>query len=226
LPKDDEYMKLSLNQNGMKLWELFWSFLKISPVTFGGGYAMLPAIEHEVVTNRGWVTEVEMAEAISISGAAPGGIGVNVAAYIGYKIMGLRGLAAAVFGMMLPTFLIVLAMGICFASMRYNPKVAAALQGIQIAVIALIAYSGVKMAKTAIFDKTTCAVFIIGLAGLLTLGLHPILLIPLGIIAGVFLVKLKESLGLTVTLERKQYEDSQPKTTYPKSLDYFFGEGI
>jgi chromate transporter len=219
-------MKLSLNQNGKKLGELFWSFLKISPVTFGGGYAMLPAIEHVAVTNRGWVSEQEMAEAISISGAAPGGIGVNAAAYIGYKVMGWRGLIAAVFGMMLPTFLIILALGIFFASMRYNPKVVAALQGIQIAVLALIVYAGVKMAKTAILDKTTCTVFIIGLAGLLTLGFHPILLIPLGIIAGIFLVKLKKSLGLTVAFERKQHVPSQPKPKYPKFPDYFFGEGI
>jgi chromate transporter len=219
-------MKLSFNQNGMKLWELFWSFLKISPVTFGGGYAMLPAIEHEAVTNRRWVSEKDMAETIFISGAAPGGVGVNAAAFIGYKVMGWRGLVAAVFGMMLPTFLIVLALGIFFASMPNNPKVIAALQGIQIAVIALIAYAGVKIAKAAIFDKTTCTVFIIGLVGLLTLGFHPILLIPAGIIAGVFLVKLKQSLGLTVAFERKQHIPLEPKPIYPKFPDYFFGEGI
>lgn len=219
-------MKLLFNQNMIKLGELFWSFLKISPVTFGGGYAMLPAIEHEAVTTRGWLSEKQMAEAISIAGAAPGGIGVNAAAFIGYKIMGWRGLAAAVIGIMLPTFLIILALGVFFASMRDNPKAVAALQGIQIAVIALIAYAGVKMARTAIFDKTTCAVFIIGLVGLLTLGVHPILLIPLGIIAGIFLVKLKKSLGLTVAYERNQHISLQPKPIYPKFPDYFFGEGI
>jgi chromate transporter len=219
-------MKLSFNQNGITLWELFWSFLRISPVTFGGGYAMLPAIEHEAVANRGWVTEAEMAEAISISGAAPGGIGINAAAFIGYKIMGWRGLVAAVLGMMLPTFLIVLGLGIFFASMRDNPKVIAALQGIQIAVIALIAYAGVKMARAALFDKTTVSVFIIAFVGLLTLGIHPILLIPLGILAGIFLVRLKGSLGLTVAFEREQFATSQPKTKYPKFPDYFFGEGI
>jgi chromate transporter len=219
-------MKLSFNQNGIKLWDLFWSFLKISPVTFGGGYAMLPVIEHEAVTNRGWVTEKEMVKVISISGAAPGGIGINAAAFIGYKVMGWRGLIAAVFGMMLPTFLIVLALNIFFSYMSYNPKVAAALQGIQIAVIALITYAGLKMIRAAIFDKTTFTVFIICLAGLLTLGLHPILLIPLGIIAGVFLVKLKESMGFTAVLEREQHVSSQPKPIYPKFPDYFFGEGI
>jgi chromate transporter len=218
-------MKLSFNQSGITLWELFWSFLKISPVTFGGGYAMLPAIEHEAVINRRWVTEEEMAKAISISGAAPGGIGINAAAFIGYKIMGWRGLVAAVFGMLLPTFLIVLGLGIFFAIMHDNPKVVAALQGIQIAVIALIVYAGVKMTRAAIFDKTTCTLFIIAFVGLLTLGIHPILLIPLGISAGIFLVKLKESLGLTIAFEKEQHAASQPKTIYPFP-DYFFGEGI
>lgn len=219
-------MKLSLNENRMKLWELFWSFLKISPVTFGGGYAMLPSIEHEAVTVRGWVSEEEMAQVISISGAAPGGIGVNAAAYIGYKIMGWRGLVAAVLGMMLPTFFIILALGIFFTSMHDQPKALAALQGIQIAVIALIAYAGVKMARAALVDKTTCTVFIIGFIGLLTLGIHPILLIPLGIVAGVLLVKIKEKLGLAIAFVKEQQSPPNPKTIYPKFPDYFFGEGI
>jgi len=209
-----------------QLWELFWSFFKISPITFGGGYAMLPAIEYEAVTLREWLTEDEMAEAISISGAAPGGIGVNAAAFIGYKVRGWRGLIAAVLGMTLPTFLIVLALVIFFMSMRDNPKVIAALQGIQIAVIALIAYAGVKLTRTAIFDKTTCFVFIIGLAGLIILGLHPILLIPYGILAGITLVMFKERLGFRVTFQKEKHITPPVQMPHPKFPDYYFGEGI
>ncbi|MEX2459850.1 MAG: chromate transporter [Paenibacillaceae bacterium] len=221
-------MKRSRNQTWLELWELFWSFCKISPVTFGGGYAMLPVIEHEVMTLRGWVKEEEMAEVISISGAAPGGIGVNAAAFIGYKVLGWRGLVAAVTGMMLPTFLIVLSLGIFFANMRDQPKVMAGLQGIQMAVIALIAYAGVKMARSAIYDKTTTLVFIIALLGLIFIGIHPILLIPLGAFAGIVLVKCKESLGLVVYLKKHQANPKEQKfsTMQPKFPDYYFGDGI
>src|SRR5690554_4538834 len=105
------------------LWQLFWSFFKISPVSFGGGCAMLPMIEREIMTRRRWVNAEEMADAISISGSIPGGIGANAAAYIGYKVMGWRGLVAAVMGIMIPTFVIVLGLGILYNTMRENSKV-------------------------------------------------------------------------------------------------------
>jgi chromate transporter len=219
-------MEQMLKSKKNKLGELFVSFFKISPVTFGGGYAMLPAIEQEAVTKRRWLTEAEMAEAISIAGSAPGGIGVNAAAFIGYKVMGWRGLIAAVLGMTLPTFLIVLALGIFFVNAKDNPKVVAALQGIQIAVIALIVYAGVKLMRAAILDRATCCIFLMGLGCLITLGIHPIFLIPLGIFMGVLVVKIKVSLRLVTTLEREPRPFSQPinnKTSFP---EYYFGEGI
>jgi chromate transporter len=211
------------SETGLKLlWQLFWSFFKISPVSFGGGYAMLPVIEREVMTYRGWVTSDEMSEVVSISGAAPGGIGVNAAAFIGYKVMGWRGLLAAVAGIMLPTFIIVLGLGIFFSNMRDNPKVMGALQGIQMAVIALIAYAGVCMARSAIIDRMTAVLLFAGLTLLLFPGIHPILLIPLGIVMGIVIVKFKERFGLAVRY-KKRNKNSEVEHNYP---NFYFGEGI
>jgi chromate transporter len=198
-----------------KQWELFWSFLLISPITFGGGYAMLPSIERIVVDRKGWLTDAEMGEAIAISGAAPGGIGVNAAAYIGYKIMGWRGMLAALAGIMLPTFIIVLSLAIFISNMRDQLKVQAALQGIQIGVIALIAYAGVKMVRTAIIDKTTIFLFIISLIGLLYFDFHPIFIIFFGALAGVVWMRIKERMGHPTFFEKPQTMN-----------DYYFGDGI
>lgn len=183
---------------------------------------MLPVIEREVMTYRGWVTSEEMSEVISISGATPGGIGVNAASFIGYKVMGWRGLVAAVAGIMLPTFIIVLGLGIFFSNMRDNPKVMGALQGIQMAVIALIAYAGVSMARSAIMDKMTAVVLLAGLTLLLFAGIHPILLIPLGIVMGIVIVKLKERFGLAVRFKKRNI-NSEGEHDYP---NFYFGEGI
>jgi chromate transporter len=213
--KGDNRMIAQKKRIWIKQWDLFWSFLLISPITFGGGYAMLPSIERIVVDRKGWLTETEMEEAIAISGAAPGGIGVNAAAYIGYKVMGWRGMLSALAGIMLPTFIIVLGLAIFFMNMRDHLKVQAALQGIQIGVIALVAYAGVKMARTAFIDKTTILLFIISLCGLLYSGFHPVFILLFGALAGVLWMRVKEKMGYPTFFEKPQTMN-----------DYYFGDGI
>jgi chromate transporter len=213
--KGDNRMIAQKKRTWIKQWDLFWSFLLISPITFGGGYAMLPSIERIVVDRKGWLTETEMEEAIAISGAAPGGIGVNAAAYIGYKVMGWRGMLSALAGIMLPTFIIVLGLAIFFMNMRDHLKVQAALQGIQIGVIALVAYAGVKMVGTAFIDKTTILLFIISLCGLLYSGLHPVFILLFGALAGVLWMRVKEKMGYPAFFEKPQTMN-----------DYYFGDGI
>jgi chromate transporter len=195
-------------------WDLFWSFLIISPITFGGGYAMLPSLER-IVDRKKWLTEAEMEEAIAISGAAPGGIGVNAAAYIGYKVMGWRGMLTALAGILLPTFMIVLGLAIFFTNMRDHLKIQAALQGIQIGVIALVAYAGVKMFHAAFIDKTSIFLFIFSLIGLLYSGFHPVFIILVGALTGVVWMRIKEKMGYPTFIEKPQTMD-----------DYYFGDGI
>lgn len=221
-------MKRGERLHWKQLGELFWSFCKVSPMAFGGGYAMLPIIEREVVQRREWMTAEEMAEAVSVAATAPGGIGVNAAAYVGYRVQGWPGIAAAVIGMMLPTFLIVLSLGIGFIAFRHHPKVVFALMGIHAAVVALVAYAGIKMSRSAIFDAATTGLMLLALA-MLFLGAHPALVVVFGIAAGIAIVKIKRHLGMPVKLgkhEQERVDKPKARNSGTRVPDYFIGEGI
>src|SRR5262249_55661867 len=156
----------------MLLPQLFWAFFRIGPSTFGGGYAMVPAIQREIVEKRQWIDVGELANMVSLSGSAPGGVGVNSAAYIGYRKAGLAGAVAAVVGMVMPTFLIVLGLSLFYLFFQDNPKVEAALKGIRGAVVALILLAAYRMTKASIFDASTASVAIGALLLLLLTGLN------------------------------------------------------
>ena len=130
-------------------FQLFWTYLKIGTFTLGGGYAMLPLIQREVVDRKGWIDEEEFLNMIAIAQATPGLIAVNSAIFIGWRIGGWRGVAGAVLGAVLPSFLIILAIAMVFREWKELPAVEAAFKGIRPAVVALIAAPLVKMAKAA-----------------------------------------------------------------------------
>lgn len=130
-------------------WQLFYTYLKIGTFTLGGGYAMLPLIQREVVDRKGWIDEEEFLNMIALAQAAPGLIAVNSAIFIGWRIGGWRGVCGAVLGAVLPSFLIILLIAIVFQEWKEQPAVEAAFKGIRPAVVALIAAPLFKMAKSA-----------------------------------------------------------------------------
>jgi chromate transporter len=130
-------------------FQLFWTYLKIGTFTLGGGYAMLPLIQREVVDRQGWIDEEEFLNMIALAQAAPGLIAVNSAIFIGWRVGGWRGVAGAVLGAVLPSFFIILAIATVFAEWKEQPAVEAAFKGIRPAVVALIAAPLVKMARAA-----------------------------------------------------------------------------
>ena len=130
-------------------FQLFWTYLKIGTFTLGGGYAMLPLIQREVVDRKGWIDEEEFLNMIALAQAAPGLIAVNSAIFIGWRIGGWRGVAGAVLGAVLPSFLIILAIAIVFRDWKEQPAVEAVFKGIRPAVVALIAAPLFKLAKSA-----------------------------------------------------------------------------
>jgi len=134
--------------------QLFYTYLKIGTFTLGGGYAMLPLIQREVVDNKHWIDEEEFLNMIALAQAAPGLIAVNSAIFIGWRIAGWRGVAGAVLGAVLPSFLIILAIAMVFSDWKELPAVEAAFKGIRPAVVALIAAPLFKMAKAAIGKKS------------------------------------------------------------------------
>lgn len=131
-------------------WQLFYTYLKIGTFTIGGGYAMLPLIQREVVDRRGWIDEEEFLNMIALAQAAPGLIAVNSAIFIGWRIGGWRGVCGAVLGAVLPSFVIILAIAMVFSEWKELPAVEAVFKGVRPAVVALIAAPLFKMAKTAV----------------------------------------------------------------------------
>ncbi|WP_051620270.1 chromate transporter [Paenibacillus sp. UNC451MF] len=206
------------------LWGLFWSFCKISPITFGGGYAMIPAIEKEIVEQRQWMDAEEMSDALSIAGSAPGGIGVNAATLVGYRLAGLKGAIAAVIGISLPTFIIMLLLTIGYSAVQDSQKVSAAFEGIHAAVVAFIAVAGWRMCKSAVHDKTTLIILMGALAALMFSGLHPAILLLLGTLVGVVAFKWKEKLGAVVAPDKKVQQESPVPTA--TAGQYIWGDGI
>ncbi len=130
-------------------FNLFWTYLKIGTFTLGGGYAMLPLIQREVVDRKGWIDEEEFLNMIALAQAAPGLIAVNSAIFIGWRVGGWKGVCGAVLGAVLPSFLIILAIAMVFQEWKEYPAVEAAFKGIRPAVVALIAAPLFKMAKSA-----------------------------------------------------------------------------
>jgi chromate transporter len=174
-----------------KLLQICWTFMKISPVTFGGGFAMMPLMKKEVVDKRKWIGEEEMIDAFVLGQSAPGSVGVNSSAFIGYRIAGLKGAAAAVIGMMAPAFLIVIVLSLLFLTVRDNPMVEAAFKGIRPAVVALIVYAAISAAKSSILDKSTFVLVAVSVVLLIAFHVHPVLLIFAGMAAGIAIQKAK-----------------------------------
>lgn len=198
-----------MKKNWSLLFQLFWVFFKIGPVTFGGGYAMIPLIEREVVKKRKWVEIEEVSDMFALSGTAPGAIAVNAATFIGHKIAGVRGAIAAMIGVLLPTFLIVMLLNIIFVSFEGNPHVKAAFLGIRAAVVALIAYAAIKIARTSILDKSTFILMIVMVIMMLVFHWHPIFVIVTGALLGIIIVKVKELMNIPVRLDHNQEKNKE-----------------
>ena len=130
-------------------FQLFYTYLKIGTFTLGGGYAMLPLIQREVVDRKKWIDEEEFLNMIALAQAAPGLIAVNSAIFIGWRVGGWKGVCGAVLGAVLPSFLIILAIAMVFKEWKDQPAVEAVFKGIRPAVVALIAAPLVKLAKSA-----------------------------------------------------------------------------
>ncbi|REK71833.1 chromate transporter [Paenibacillus paeoniae] len=171
---------------------LFWTFLKLSPVSFGGGYAIFPALEREIVDKRQWMTTDTLTDTLSLASAAPGGVGVNAAILLGYRLGHGRGALAASIGSILPSFLIVLALYALYAKIGSSAKAEAALTGITWGVMSLILFSAVRIGKTAVKDRTTFILLLLALMGLL-LGLAPVYIILAGIAIGMFYAMFRRS---------------------------------
>lgn len=198
---------------GKLIWQLFLTFLRISPTTFGGGFAVMPAIEREVVEKRKWMEEEDIADVFAVAQSVPGAIAINSATFIGYRIAGIRGAIAAMAGMLLPTFSIIIALSFVFLQVKDHPKVEAAFLSIRATIVALIAYAGIKYGKKALVDKASAVLVVVTIL-LLLVGqayIHPMLLIIGGAAAGIAIQTAKAKRGRGQAPERKAQKPPKPQ---------------
>lgn len=145
--------------NVKRLGELYVSFFKIGGLTFGGGLAMLPMLQREVVTDRGWCTEEEILDMYAIGQCTPGIIAVNTATYVGYKQAGFLGGVFATLGIISPSIIIICLIASILKNFLHIPAIIHALSGIRIVVCALMLNTVVTMAKKGIVDKLGAVLF-------------------------------------------------------------------
>ena len=123
---------------GKTLWSLFCTFFKIGGFTFGGGYAMIPLVQKETVENKGWITDDDILEIIAIAESTPGPIAINMATFVGYRTAGFWGAFISTCGVVLPSFVIILAISFALQQFQHFQAVQYAFMGIRAGVLALL----------------------------------------------------------------------------------------
>ena len=163
---------------------LFLTFFKIGIFTLGGGYAMIPLIEEEVVSKKQWVSHDEMLDLIAIAQSCPGVFAINIATFIGYKLRKTYGAILTTLGTALPSFFIILAIAIFFSQFKDNPYVAAIFRGIRPAVVALIAVPTFRLGQRTKLNRYTIWIPVACALAIWALGISPIWIIIIAALAG------------------------------------------
>jgi chromate transporter len=145
--------------------------------TLGGGYAMIPIIEEEVVNRHRWVDKEEMLDLIAIAQSCPGVFAINISIFVGYKLKKVRGAIATALGTALPSFLIILAIAMFFHQFEDNRVIAAMFRGIRPAVVALIAVPTFNLGKSAQLNRFTMWIPVVSALLIWLLGVSPIWII-------------------------------------------------
>ncbi len=169
------------------LIDLFLIFARIGGFTFGGGYAMLPMLQKEVVENRGWSTEDELMDYYAIGQCTPGIIAVNTATFVGYKIKGILGAIFATLGVIFPSIVIISIIVVCISNFQDIEAVQWAFAGIQAAVVALILSSIIKLSKKSIVDIATFIIFLVATLLSFFTSISPIIFVICAAVCGLIL---------------------------------------
>ena len=167
--------------------DLFFTFAKVGVMTFGGGYAMLPILQREVVDNKGWATEEELMDYFAIGQCTPGVIAVNTATFIGQKNKGIVGGIVATMGVVFPSLMIISLLAGVIEAFSHLVWVQHAFGGIRVCVCVLITNSVIKLYKKAVVDKLTLVIFLAVALGSFLLDLSPVVFVVLAAAAGICL---------------------------------------
>ena len=171
--------------------ELFLTFAKVGVMTFGGGMAMLPILQREVVEDHRWATEEELMDYYAIGQCTPGIIAVNTATFVGQKRKGALGGIVATLGMVFPSLVIISILAGLITNFSSVTWVQDAFAGIQVCVCVLIFNAVVKLLKKSVIDKRTFVIFLLVMIGSTLLNLSPVWFVLLAALAGIVLKNLE-----------------------------------
>jgi len=169
------------------LFKLFYTFAKVGAMTFGGGYAMLPILQREVVEKQGWATDEELADYFAIGQCTPGVIAVNTATFIGTKNAGTLGGIVATLGVVFPSIIIISLLAGVIEAFSHLAWVKNAFAGIRVCVCVLIFNSVVKLWKAAVIDKTALLIFLAVCLLATFTGIPTVLFVVVAAVAGILI---------------------------------------
>lgn len=172
------------------LFELFLSFAKVGVMTFGGGYAMLPILQREVVDSKGWVSEEELMDYYAVGQCTPGVIAVNTATFVGRKMAGIAGGIVATLGVVFPSLVIISVIAGILTNFADIPAVKSAFAAVRVCVCVLIFNAVTKLWKKAVVDKATLAIFVIVFALSLIVDVSPAVYVVFCCAAGILLTRM------------------------------------
>ncbi len=171
------------------LLTLYWSFFKVGMFTIGGGYAMIPLMEAEVIKLHGWLSPPEFLDIIAVAEMTPGPISINAATFIGYTVAGVPGSLVASLGVISPSLFLLLLLSRILIKLIRNPAAESFLSGLRSALIALILFASFTLGQTAIIDLPTAFIFaLLLIASLLFKNkISPLYFITAGAVLGLLL---------------------------------------
>lgn len=169
------------------LWKMFVTFFKIGAFTFGGGYAMIPIIQNEIVDKHKWINEEEFIDALSLTQASPGPVAVNTSIYVGYKLRKIPGAIVCTIGTVLPSFIIISIIARFFTEFRGNAIMEKVFMGVRPAVVALILAAVYKLFKSNMKDNIygKLAIILLTIGATIYLNISPMWIILIGAVASV-----------------------------------------
>ncbi len=174
-----------------ELVDLFTTFAKVGVLTFGGGYAMLPILQREVVEKQNWASDEELMDYYAIGQCTPGVIAVNTATFIGQKRKGIIGGIMATLGVAMPSIIIITAIAAFISNFSDLDIVKNAFAGVRVCVCVLIFNAILKLWKNSVVDNPTRIIFICVFLGSLFTNLSPIVFVIFSAIAGIIVKNLE-----------------------------------
>ncbi len=174
-----------------QLFKLFGTFAVVGVTTFGGGYAMLPALQREVVEKRGWADDEEIMDWYAIGQCTPGVIAVNTATFVGQKQAGVIGGIVATLGVVFPSLVIITIIAAFIQNFAHLPAVQSAFAGIRVCVCVLILNAVVKLWKKSVIDWKTLLIFIAVFLCSVLLDISPVIYVVLAALAGIVIKELE-----------------------------------